>query len=131
MYLICNNGYLTWPTTIFPHAHFDSTTLEGFFSTNLESVVNVLVKAVGITTSANSNTRSTIADVNYDLEKTSDDKLFVRTGLCSIKNVGNKALNSIIEELKLFKLFSKTRKIRQAIVKAGQDIDSPNFGRKY
>ena len=38
-------------------------------STNLESVVNVLVKAVGITTSANSNTRSTIADVNYDLEK--------------------------------------------------------------
>ena len=33
-------------------------------------------------------------------------------------------------EKKLFKLFSKTRKIRQAIVKAGQDIDSPNFGRK-
>ena len=31
---------------------------------------------------------------------------------------------------KLFKLFSKTRKIRQAIVKAGQDIESPNFGRK-
>ena len=36
--------------------------------------------------------------LNYDLEKTSDDKLSVRTGLCSIKNVGNKALNSIIEE---------------------------------
>ena len=31
---------------------------------------------------------------------------------------------------KLFKLFSKTRKIRQAIVKAGQDISTPNFGRK-
>ena len=31
---------------------------------------------------------------------------------------------------KLFKLFSKTRKIRQAIVEAGQDIDAPNFGRK-
>ena len=31
---------------------------------------------------------------------------------------------------KLFKLFSKTRKIRQAIIKAGQDINSPNFGRK-
>jgi cyclohexadieny/prephenate dehydrogenase len=31
---------------------------------------------------------------------------------------------------KLFKLFSKTRKIRQAIVRAGQDISSPNFGRK-
>ena len=25
MYLICDNGYLTWPTTICPHAHFDST----------------------------------------------------------------------------------------------------------
>jgi cyclohexadieny/prephenate dehydrogenase len=31
---------------------------------------------------------------------------------------------------KLFKLFSKTRKIRQAIVNAGQDINRPNFGRK-
>ena len=31
---------------------------------------------------------------------------------------------------KLFNLFSKTRKIRQAIVKAGQDINIPNFGRK-
>ena len=31
---------------------------------------------------------------------------------------------------KLFKLFSKTKKIRQAIIKAGQDINSPNFGRK-
>ena len=31
---------------------------------------------------------------------------------------------------KLFKLFSKTRKIRQAIIKAGQDINTPNFGRK-
>ena len=31
---------------------------------------------------------------------------------------------------KLFKLFSKTRKIRKAIVKAGQDINIPNFGRK-
>jgi hypothetical protein len=38
MYLICDNGYLTWPTTISSHAHYDSTTLEGFFSTNLESV---------------------------------------------------------------------------------------------
>ncbi|MSP06277.1 MAG: prephenate/arogenate dehydrogenase family protein [Candidatus Fonsibacter sp.] len=31
---------------------------------------------------------------------------------------------------KLFKLFSKTRKIRKAIIKAGQDINIPNFGRK-
>jgi hypothetical protein len=36
MYLICDNDYLTWPTTICPHTHFDSRTLEGFFSTNLE-----------------------------------------------------------------------------------------------
>ena len=38
MYLICDNGYLTWSTMICPHAHFDSMTLEFFFSTNLESV---------------------------------------------------------------------------------------------
>jgi hypothetical protein len=38
MFLICDNGYLTWLTTICPHAHFDSTTMEVFFSTNLESV---------------------------------------------------------------------------------------------
>ena len=36
--LICDNGYLTWPTTICPHAHFDSTMLEVIFPTNLESV---------------------------------------------------------------------------------------------
>ncbi len=38
MYLICDNGYLTWSTMICPRAHFDSMTLEGFFLTNLESV---------------------------------------------------------------------------------------------
>ena len=38
MFLICDNGYLTWPTTIYPHADFDSTLPEVFFSTNLESV---------------------------------------------------------------------------------------------
>jgi hypothetical protein len=38
MHLICDNGHLTWPTTICPHAHFNSTLLEGFFLTNLESV---------------------------------------------------------------------------------------------
>ena len=31
MYLICDNGYLTWPTTICPHAHFNSMTLESLF----------------------------------------------------------------------------------------------------
>jgi len=38
MYLICDNEYLTWLTMICPNAHFDSTSLEGFFSTNLESM---------------------------------------------------------------------------------------------
>jgi hypothetical protein len=38
MFLICDNGYLTWPTTIYPHADFDSTLPEVFFPTNLESV---------------------------------------------------------------------------------------------
>ena len=38
MFLFYDNGYLTWLTTICPHAHFDSTTMEVFFSTNLESV---------------------------------------------------------------------------------------------
>jgi len=36
--------------------------------------------------------------LNYDLEESSEGILSIRTGLCSIKNVGNKALNSIIEE---------------------------------
>ena len=36
--------------------------------------------------------------LNYDLEENSEKKIAIRTGLCSIKNVGNKALNSIIEE---------------------------------
>jgi len=31
MYLICDNGYLTWLTTICPHMHFHSTMLEVFF----------------------------------------------------------------------------------------------------
>ena len=31
---------------------------------------------------------------------------------------------------KLEKIFTKTKKIRQKIVKAGQDISKPDFGRK-
>jgi len=34
------------------------------------------------------------------------------------------------DKKKLEKIFSKTKKIRKDIVKAGQDVDKPNFGRK-
>ena len=39
-YLICDNGYLCWPTTICPYMRSESagTRLEDLFSTNLESV---------------------------------------------------------------------------------------------
>ena len=37
-YLICDNGYLRWPTSICPYMHADRTSMEGYFSTNLESV---------------------------------------------------------------------------------------------
>jgi len=37
-YLICDNGYLQWPTSICPYMHADKTSMEGYFSTNLESV---------------------------------------------------------------------------------------------
>jgi hypothetical protein len=38
MYLICNNGYLRWPTSIFPYLQADKSAVKGYFSTNLESV---------------------------------------------------------------------------------------------
>jgi hypothetical protein len=39
MYLICDNDYLLWPTSIFcPYSKANNATLESFFSTNLESV---------------------------------------------------------------------------------------------
>jgi hypothetical protein len=31
MYLICNNGYLRWPTSIFPYTHVDLASTEGYF----------------------------------------------------------------------------------------------------
>ena len=34
------------------------------------------------------------------------------------------------DEKKLEQIFLKTKKIRQDIVEAGQDVDKPNFGRK-
>jgi len=38
VYLICDNGYLCWPTTISPYANAECASLQGYFSTNLESV---------------------------------------------------------------------------------------------
>jgi hypothetical protein len=37
-YFICDNGYHRWPTSICPYERVDSSTLEGYFSTNLEGV---------------------------------------------------------------------------------------------
>ena len=38
MYLICDNGYLRWPTTICPFTRTSISSPEGYFSTNIESV---------------------------------------------------------------------------------------------
>jgi hypothetical protein len=38
MYLICNNGYLRWPTSMCPYLQVIQWSPEGFFSSNLESV---------------------------------------------------------------------------------------------
>ncbi len=38
VYLICDNGYLHWPTSICPFMHADKTMMEGYFSTNIESI---------------------------------------------------------------------------------------------
>ena len=38
MYLICDNGYLRWPTTICPFTRTSNSSPEGYFSTNIESV---------------------------------------------------------------------------------------------
>jgi hypothetical protein len=38
MFLICDNGYLRWPTSICPYSKANDATLEGYFLTNLESV---------------------------------------------------------------------------------------------
>ena len=37
-YLICDNGYLRWPTSICPCSGVENSSLEGYLSTNLESV---------------------------------------------------------------------------------------------
>ena len=38
VYLICDNGYHRWPTSISPYERAVSSTIEGYFSTNLEAV---------------------------------------------------------------------------------------------
>ncbi len=39
VYLICNNGYICWPTTICLYMHSQmNNRLEDFFSANIESV---------------------------------------------------------------------------------------------
>ena len=38
VYLICDNGYLRWPTSICPYERVDCSTPEGYFSANLEAV---------------------------------------------------------------------------------------------
>jgi hypothetical protein len=38
MYLICDNGYLRWPQSICPYVGEPISTVEGYFSSNLESV---------------------------------------------------------------------------------------------
>ncbi len=48
MYLICDNGYLLWPTLICPYSKANNTTQEGFFSTNLESVQKDVEYTFGI-----------------------------------------------------------------------------------
>jgi hypothetical protein len=48
VYLICDHGYHRWLTSICPYTNADKTTLEGYFSTNLESIQKVVVCTFGI-----------------------------------------------------------------------------------
>jgi hypothetical protein len=38
LYVICDNGYLRWPTSICPYSKVENSTPEGYFLLNLESV---------------------------------------------------------------------------------------------
>jgi hypothetical protein len=38
LYVICDNGYLSWPTSICPFTKARHGTLEGYFSSNIEGV---------------------------------------------------------------------------------------------
>ena len=48
MYLICDNGYLRWPTTICPFTRTKKSMPEGYFSTNVESVCKDVECTFGI-----------------------------------------------------------------------------------
>jgi hypothetical protein len=48
MYLICDNIYLRWPTSICLYEGAAKSTLEGHFSTNLESVCKDVKCTFGI-----------------------------------------------------------------------------------
>jgi hypothetical protein len=38
MYVICNNGYLRWPTSICPYSSIENSSLVGYFLSNLKSI---------------------------------------------------------------------------------------------
>ncbi len=38
LYVICDNGYLRWLTSIYPYSKVENSNLEGYFLSNLESV---------------------------------------------------------------------------------------------
>ena len=48
VYLICNGGYLRWPTLICPFKNADKTSKHGYFTTNLESVRKDVECTLGI-----------------------------------------------------------------------------------
>ncbi len=48
MYLICDNGYLCWPTSICPYSKADVSAVEGYFLTNLESMQKDVECTLGI-----------------------------------------------------------------------------------
>ncbi|MDG2000315.1 MAG: DNA polymerase III subunit alpha [Alphaproteobacteria bacterium] len=62
--------------------------------------------------------------INYSLEHSSDGKIAVRAGLCSIKNIGNKALSIVVEERKRNGLF-------KSLLEFANRIDSSLLGKSH
>ncbi len=48
MYVICNNGYLRWPTSICPYGSVENSSLEEYFLSNLESIQKEIECTFGI-----------------------------------------------------------------------------------
>ncbi len=48
LYVICDNGYLSWPTLICPFTQARQGTLEGYFSSNIEGVCKDVECTFGI-----------------------------------------------------------------------------------